>query len=125
MSYSLKFTVTHRIILGRFPGFGRGVSSRTLSGLKSLIGKYAYVRTHHRNPVRKKIVIAVIARLQNFIFRRRKWPPRSTKIDLICRFMKRIFEKSIFNFDCNGMNWLLTYSSSTSSQLIIFIYYYP
>ena len=41
-------TVTYRILLGRFPGFGRGVSSRTLSGLKSLIGKYVpYVHSAH------------------------------------------------------------------------------
>ena len=30
----------YRILLGKFPGFGRGVSSHTLSGLKSLLGAY-------------------------------------------------------------------------------------
>jgi hypothetical protein len=36
-------TVPYRVLLGKFPGFGRGVSSNTLSGLKSLLGKYCAV----------------------------------------------------------------------------------
>ena len=36
--YCILFITHGRVLLGKFPGFGRGVSSHTLSGLKSLLG---------------------------------------------------------------------------------------